>query len=190
MKKGIFIAVLGMATAVAAFGQGQIIFNNYVSSTQPTGVIYGNGPLAGELAGSEITGYLYFGASTDTTVTQLALVPGSATPVGAFAPSQSPGAPGTGAGIIEGATISVNSGTPGTFAFAIFASGTYLGVTYTGWSPIFVGATQATSLANVPNLPSGLLNANEIITSVPEPTTMALGGLGLAALVAFRRKQV
>ena len=28
------------------------------------------------------------------------------------------------------------------------------------------------------------------VSSVPEPTTIALAGLGLAALIAFRRKQV
>jgi hypothetical protein len=32
--------------------------------------------------------------------------------------------------------------------------------------------------------------AIELSLSVPEPTTMALGGLGLAALMFFRRKNV
>jgi hypothetical protein len=37
-------------------------------------------------------------------------------------------------------------------------------------------------MANIPG--------NTLTGSVPEPTTIALGGLGLAALMAFRRKQV
>src|SRR5271155_4002011 len=71
MKKSIFVAVLGTTFAMACYGQGTIQFGNYLTSTQTTGISFGNGPLAGQFAGSEISAVLLFGASTDTLISQL-----------------------------------------------------------------------------------------------------------------------
>jgi len=88
MKKSIFIAVLGMASAVASYGQGQINFGNYYAYDQTTGVMYATGASgganAGLFAGSEVSAILFSGASTDTLFSQLTAVPGSTTPIGAF----------------------------------------------------------------------------------------------------------
>jgi len=198
MKKSIFIAVLGAATAAASYGQGLINFGNYHSSTQVNGISYAGGSpggLAGLFAGPEITAYLLFGASTDTSVSQMTVVPGSATPLGFLAGSQIATAPGpvsSGAGQFGPTLVSVNGGVPGTFAFAIEATGTYQGHTYIGYSPIAIGATSASSLNPPANMPASLLDGSFTIatTVVPEPTTLALAGLGgLASLVALRRKQ-
>ena len=187
MKKSIFIAVLGVATAVAAYGQGQVNFSNYYASGQPTGIKYANGADAGMFVGSEMTATLLFGASTDTLISQLAVAPGSATAIGAFGPAV-PGANTLlGAGIVSGPTLTLGVGT---FAFAISVTGTFNSQVYNGVSGIFVGSTNPSNLLPPANLPNGLTHANILVSSVPEPTTMALGGLGLAALMLFRRKQV
>jgi hypothetical protein len=82
-------------------------------------------------------------------------------------------------------------GTPGsTYAFALEATGIYQGVSYTGFSSVFTGITQASSIVGIPDLPNGLFLGSFTVTAVPEPTTLALAGLGgLASLVALRRKQ-
>jgi hypothetical protein len=185
MKKSIFIAVLGLGFVVASYGQGNINFQNYYSSTQTTGVSYGSGPSAGLFAGPEISAILLYGASTDTSVSQMTPLASSSTPFGLGAATQ-PGAIGTGAGWFSGGTFLIPGAAGGTFTFAIEAIGTG----YIGYSSIFTGATQATSTSPVPNIPAGLEQSSFVVNPVPEPTTLALAGLGgLASLVAFRRKQ-
>jgi hypothetical protein len=197
MKRSILIGVLGVGSAVAAYGQGAVNFSNYYGgSTQTTGVIYGNGPAAGEGAGSEISVELYYGASTDTLISELTALASSITVVGTDAP-QGPSALGsvTGSGYFAAGSVVVPSigGTAvpgGTYAFAIKAFGTYDSVSYAGASGIFEGTTAAAENSPVPNLPTGLLEGNILVSSVvPEPTTLALGGLGLAGLLIARRKK-
>jgi hypothetical protein len=186
MKKSILIAVLGMSAAVVAYGQGQVNFSNYYASGQPTGIQYGNGSDVGQFVGSEMTATLLFGASTDTLISQLAAAPGSATAIGAFGATTPSANTFGGAGIVSGPTLTLGVGT---FAFAIEVTGTFNSQTYTGVSAIFVGSTNPSNLLPPANLPSGLTHANIFVTSVPEPTSMALGGLGLAALLVARRKK-
>jgi len=200
MKRSIFIAVLGIGSAVAAYGQGTVNFSNYYNSSQTTGVFYGNGPAEGEGVGPEISAILLVGASTDTAISQLTAVTysdvaGDSSPIAFGNGNSNVTGPGSvpssgGAGWFGGGAIPVGA-YGGTFAFAIEATGTYLGNVYTGYSPIAVGGNQASSQVGAPDLPATLLNGSfDVFTSVPEPTTLALAGLGgLASLIAFRRKQ-
>ena len=60
MKRSIFIAVLGvgMVSAVSSYGQGQVFFANYYSSTQTSGLTYAAGSpggIAGLGVGPEIS---------------------------------------------------------------------------------------------------------------------------------------
>jgi len=192
MKKSILIGLLGVGTAVVSYGQGQINFGNYYISTQTTGVTYANVVQAGAAAtlgvGPEISATLLWGASTDTAISQLTAI-GSSTIAFGLGVATVPGAFGTGAGWFDGGTLLINGGTPGTFAFAIQASGSYNGYSCIGDSAIVTAATQANPLAIVPNLPNSIHEGSFVINPVPEPTTIALAGLGGLALLMLRRKQ-
>ncbi|HEY1719403.1 MAG TPA: PEP-CTERM sorting domain-containing protein [Verrucomicrobiae bacterium] len=192
MKRSIFIAVLGMASAVVAYGQGKVNFSNYYSSTQPTGITFASGPAAGEGVGPQISVELLYGDSTDTTISQLTALASTITAAG-IGVASNPGAIGTGAGWFSGGAFvvpSIGAATAGgTYMFALEAFGTYNSVSYVGFSPIFSGTTAASSASPTPNLPNGLYQGSFTVAPVPEPTTLALAGLGGAALLALRRKK-
>jgi hypothetical protein len=213
MKKSIFAAVLGigMASAISSYGQGFIIFNNYVSSTQSSGITFAAGSpggIAGEGIPQGFTVTLLYGASTDTLISQL--VPlnysnggnSSPAPVGTDGTGTAT-TPGpilvspidSGAGIFDGGSVQIpltglNSFAAGsTLAIALEANGTWNGVTYSGFSALASITTSASSTANVPDLPASLQSGSFTVAPVPEPTTLALAGLGGAALLALRRKK-
>jgi hypothetical protein len=192
MKRNIFIAVLGMASAVVAYGQGKVNFDNYYSSTQSTGISYASGPDAGLFVGPEISVELLYGDSTDTTIAQLTPLASTITAAG-IGVATTPGAVGTGAGWFSGGAFvipSIGAATAGgVYEFALEAFGTLNSVSYIGYSSIFSGTTAATSGSPTPNLPNGLYQGSFTVAPVPEPTTLALAGLGGAALLGFRRKK-
>lgn len=178
-----------MGSMVAAYGQGYVNFSNYYSSSQTTGVIYGNGPDVGLGAGSEISVTLLYGAATDTLISQL--TPLSFTGSSGQSPIALSGNPGpvhgSGPGVFAGGIVNLPAG--GSYAFAVSATGTLGGNSYTGVSAIFTGSAVGPATP-VGNLPLGLQQSTILINAVPEPTTLALAGLGgLASLVALRRKK-
>jgi hypothetical protein len=192
MKKIVFIAVLGAASSLASYGQG-VLFNNYASSTQITGVSFADGPLAGQGVGSEFTVQMFFGPAGSSTTAALAPIAGTqafATSLG-YGPTQGgPIGGGDGSGWFGGAVATLPAYNT-TYAMAFFVTGTLNGVTYSGWSPIVDETSQAASASPIPQLTSALRLADFSVTGapVPEPTTLALAGLGLASLVALRRKK-
>jgi hypothetical protein len=204
MKKSVLIALFG-AASVVAYGQGNVVFSNYYSSQQVTGISYGNGPASGLGVGPEISVELLYGAATDTAISQLTALAISISPVGINGVT----GPGvfnyagynnaySGTGVFSAGNVLV-PGTPGsTYAFALYAFGNFTagpggnGI-YKGWSAIFTGTTQASAIVGAPTLPDGLRQAsftvNEIV-STPEPSSLALAGLGgFGMLMAFRRKK-
>jgi len=195
MKKSIFIAVLGLASAVVSYGQGFVNFANYVSSTQTFGVKYAGGPDSGLGVGPEMTAQLFFFDGTATQFSQLQPLTfssgGNSSPIAfGLGAASAPGAIGTGAGWFSGGKVLVPGTAGDTYTFAIVATGVLNGITYTGQSGMFSGTTQLNSTSPLPNLPAGLIQQNWTVTAVPEPTTLALAGLGgLASLVALRRKK-
>ena len=198
MKKSIVLAILGMAAGVtSSHAQGVVNFSNYYSGSAPT-VNYAavNVPAgkAGLQVGTEFNAELYYFLGTATSTTQLSADAASITPFG-VAPISYPAVDGQtsyGAGHWFGNS---NLPVPGSSASEVvtldvyaFNAATLGAATVAGSSGMFTialggGLIQAPSLkGNMPNF--------TVQNAVPEPTTLALGGLGLAALMLFRRKQV
>ena len=207
MKKSVLIALFGAASVAATYGQGYVLFGNYYNPYQTTGITYANGPAQGLGVGSEISVELFYGASADTLVSQLTGISGSIVAVGyngvTTPTALPPVGPYAGAGVFvgNGDTSVLIPGTPGsTYAFAIYAFGTYAGGpggngNYSGWSPIATGISQPGTLplGTAPSLPTALsqgsFTVSEVI-SVPDPSSLALAGLGgFGMLMAFRRKK-
>lgn len=218
MKKNTIIAALLLACAVGAFGQGQIIFGNRVGNVPANTVfapVYGVVPtrpstqLRGQantnggtidytgaplLTGTGFTAALFGGLApiTDETSPSLALVATAIfRPVGTLGgfiitpTGPAPGVPGVAGDSNDRATLQLrawdnNGGAIATWAAALanpqFAHGS--SALFTVQAPLGANNTAP------PNL-IGLTSFNLV---VPEPGVIALGVLGLGALLLRRRK--
>jgi hypothetical protein len=168
MKKTI-IAIAALLMTAAAYAQGTVNFANRISGVfdQPIGLTTDTTLGAGTIAG---------------TTAQLLLVNGtSVTPVGAA--FQFRGTSGALAKYFDGGSVEI----PGTSAGGTAT----LRVRIAG-----PGVQQQDSASFTQALGGGTLPAENMttfvgfnVTPVPEPTTIALGILGAAALVAARRRK-
>jgi hypothetical protein len=214
MKRNVIAAVLGAAglvgLATSSFGQGQIAFDTY-SSVGYYPVTYGaaaqtalglSGPSAGVNVDAEL-GYFVGALSANTVFT---LIPST---ISALNNVSGPESPGTGpnltgfirSGAVAGGIPGVTTaGAPVSFEILAWvasgagaAGGTYNSVGgYSGsfkWQDTFnaanIGSTAGAGFFQ-DLTGNAVLN---LVTPVPEPTTLALAGLGGAALLALRRKK-
>jgi len=209
MKKSLLLGILVLgAGAASSYAQGFINLDNYNSSVNPL-VTYGSGVFANGVSGalgtvgaglnSSWTAGLYYVVGTPS-ITDPA---GNGIPNGALAL-------GTGAAGTATAVFSTSSfGNLGEFAASSgfntggvlgdtvtveviaydTAAGSYANAAFRGHSAPFTIVTEAGNA-----LPPTSLVGNQMttfaVTAVPEPTTLALAGLGgLASLVMLRRKK-
>jgi len=194
MKKTVIIAVLGLAASVASsYAQGFIAFNSYVANAgagATTSFSFGS---SGFVPGS-FTAELFFALGTvSDPVTQSSATSVLTPPTGFTAiPSSIVNFDASGDGYFQGGTVTIPGYTSGAVSFQVVATGVVNGVTWYGRSGSFTESTIANSASapltsfgdNGTGLPSF------VVAPVPEPTTLALAGLGgLASLVALRRKQ-
>jgi PEP-CTERM motif len=194
MKKIIVASILGIAASTAmvtsSYGQGQLIFGNYSEGGAISApVTYASGGLA---VGSEFTAQLLYSATGTA---------GTFTPVvGATASFlATDGDTADGAGLFPAETATVLGYVSGNAFFEIEAynGSSYANSLITGISSVVELSTLATAANTLPQ--GSMLSDNTAaivpltsftVASVPEPTTLALAGLGgLASLVAFRRKK-
>jgi len=204
MKKTILLAAM-LAATVSVYGQGSFIFDNLSQSNgvvpvsitaNPAGAHPGEGA-AGAFIGSSYTASLFY--ETGTVGSQAAfdagspiLFPGADT---AFIGTTG-GSPTTdGAGLFGGG-IQTLPGVTGTISVEVRAWWNGNGVTsyaqslaggYNVGESIPVSVVLATGAAQ-PQALEGLQSFT-VVGVVPEPTTLALCGLGAASLLLFRRKK-
>jgi len=190
MKKTIVLAALGMtASAVTAFGQGSVIFSSYAANNTLGAYTYLIGSTTAIPDGFHADLYDAVGTVSDPVNTALGssvtAIPVGLTDLGVL------GVTYTGGFFNDPNPVTTATSGVITFEVVAFNGSTYANSTIRGRS----GSFTMNSLAASPSPLNGLGDNGQpfptmYVASVPEPTTLALAGLGgLASLVALRRKQ-
>ncbi len=201
MKKSIVMAVLGMtAAAASSYGQGSVVFSSYIANGlvgAPTDFF--NGPDAGTAVGIPFVAQLYYALGTvadpvnDSLASSIMSPVTGLTAIGSTAALDNSGAAisSQGLGYFDGPSISIPGYTSGAVTFEIVVSGSLDGQSYVGRSGSWVESSIPANPLPAGNFgDNGVMPSSFVATVVPEPTTLALAGLGgLASLVALRRKQ-
>jgi hypothetical protein len=179
MKKILATLTVAVVVAGSALGQGQVTMANNASSL----ITYLGSPVA--------IGSSFFQLTYSSTT---GLPDGTLTPIGSVA-----GTSTVIAGRIANTTTAANSLTPGaSYTFQILG---WQGASYTtyaqaaaagapvGFSTQFLSATSANASPPPTAVSLAGLYAGFALVPIPEPATMALAGLGAAALLIFRRRK-
>jgi|TARA_B100001250_G_scaffold39892_2_gene31717 hypothetical protein len=166
MKK-IVLLFASTLIATSAFAQGTINFTNMKPSKQ----------IITDAAGAKVEGgwaQLYAGKTADS----LAAV---GSPVAFYT--------GTKAGYFKGGVVDAGFNGAGFFQVAAWkGADSYAAATESGMSNV-IGLTPGDSTASPPGLPKDLVGLEAFsLTVIPEPGTIALAVLGLAAFFVRRRK--
>jgi len=200
MKKSLILSVLGLAAVAAnTYGQGSIAFNTYnANSNSGIQTTYGAGTGFSGGIGSTFTGELLWSsvAIADTATTGPVVAGSSLTPgwtVGATYTFATPGNIPAGY-IVDPSNLNIAAavGTALYFEVVAFTGAQYAtSGGFAGHSAAFTGTlVTGTTLPSADQINNLTPFSVFTVTSVPEPTTLALAGLGgLASLVALRRKQ-
>ena len=180
--------VVASALAVSAFGQGQINLNN-------RGLALVNDASGKPLTGTTFVAQVWYGASASTLTSSFAPSPfraSTTTYPGSWNPAAAggPGAIATLTGFAPGSTVTMQVAVWDSALAGVGAAQALSKTAGTGLSQTFTYAIPADPLA-IPGGMEGLQSFNLVAGGapvVPEPTTIALGALGAAALLLRRRK--
>jgi hypothetical protein len=208
MKK-LLLTSFGLALATVAFGQGTVRFSNVSAdlSSPPDRLVRFGTNLATQGAWTTNSGpvvnwgshsyraQLYYGAST---ATEGQLIPLTAAPA-LFRSSTTTAEPGTWApgnrtfvGFDTGATVNIQVRVWDNFYGSTFELGSANGdpANLIGRSGIFQYTIPTDPLASPAAfvLTGFGVSGPFVLVPVPEPTTLALAGLGIAGLLIFRRR--
>jgi len=169
------IAVAALMVSIAAYGQGQFVFNNRIPpDIDAKFKLQTDTGTTSSLLGTAYTVQL-LGGPTGTS-------PANLTPL-ATTDFRS----GAAAGYVNGLTVTVPSVAGGKAADILLR--VFAGSSATG-SPLGTFGPYTVTVQEAPNPPLNLaLGTNPLIVTVPEPATLALGALGLGALLAIRRRK-
>ncbi|HEV2437656.1 MAG TPA: PEP-CTERM sorting domain-containing protein [Verrucomicrobiae bacterium] len=208
MKKSILLGIVALGAAAAtSYGQGYITLDNYASAgtlvtygdalTPANGVSGAMGGIGSPLSSAWTVGLYFVGgtsglvqaAGSDMPDASLALGTGlgSTAQVAGSSVFGNPGYFNSPTAFNSGSTLNTTI----TLEVVVYdtAGGSYANAQYRGHSHAFamptVGATSGSPSFTGANGMGGI----EVFQVIPEPTTMALGGLGLAALMLVRRKK-
>jgi len=198
MKKTLLTLALVAVTA-ASFAQGKISMLNDASRAVTWGTAQniksGDSALAGLAVansgpGATLLVDLYGGASAGTMILQTTTTISAA--AGLFGPINF-SSPNVAGGTVGTFQIKIRENTYATAELAQASTGPSAG--YYGFSPIFTFKPSSTiafnSIINAGGTALSTWGAGPIlvVANVPEPTSMALAGIGAASLVIFRRRK-
>jgi hypothetical protein len=178
--------VAASALAVSAFGQGQINLNN-------RGLALVNDAAGAPLTGTSFVAQVWYGASASTINQSFAPSPfrvSTTSSPGSWNPAAAggPGAIGTLTGFAPGSTVTLQVAVWDSSIAGVGAAQALAKAPGTGLSETFTYAIPTDPLA----IPGGMENLKSFNlvggAVIPEPTTIALGALGAAALLWRRRK--
>lgn len=186
MKKILIASIIGIAAVVSTYGQGSILFESYGYTTDAK-VTYGANTdgAVGTGIGSAYNAALLYGFGDISDPGSLTLLPGvTATfnsgivPAGYFVYAGSAGATITIPGYVSG---------PVTFQVIAFNGPDFNSSSIRGASSLFTVAGLATGQSPADEFGPALQGFS--VVPVPEPTTFALAGLGIASMLIFRRRK-
>jgi len=176
MKK-LIIALAALMVSIAAYGQGQFVFNNRIGTEVTARFITSSDPANGssssigspdwsvKLTGGPVGGTL---VALDPATTGFRGAPGST--AAGYVTGITPTVPGVAAGGTASVLVTVLGPNSVSKAFGPYTVANLGGGTITP-----------------PNLQLG--TSPLVVNIVPEPATLALGALGLGALLAIRRRK-
>jgi hypothetical protein len=170
MKK-LMIAVAALMVSIAAYGQGQFIFNNRSLPDVNAPFVTDTGV---KLSGTDYTVQLLGGAQGTAVGSLVAL-------------GTTNFRTGTGAGYVNALSPvvpGVSGGKNADILLQVFAGATATGAPLSTFGPYSVALAEAPATP----VPLALGLSPLVVTTIPEPATLALGVLGLGALLAIRRR--
>jgi len=196
MKKTLVSAILGLAAIASVQAQGNINLYNYTSlGAVANPIVYGvgsGGTLGAGVSAGGFTVGMYIAAGNIATAVNssftgsndavtgmtLATGTGATTPLGDFDPGEYSAASEYSTGLGAAATVTV--------VVVAYNGASYASSNIRGHSQAFtMTTTGGTEFA--PN--TGSFMNGFAVSLVPEPSTFALAGLGLASLLIFRRRK-
>lgn len=188
MRKDLILAVLGMALVTSvSYGQGYVLFSSYVANN----TVGATTTVFGHLVDSSFKAQLYYAYGTVVDAVDISSLSSvSSLPTGLTLLNGVVATYATGvatAGYFNYGNVQIPGYTSGPISFEVVAynGSDYATSTIRGRSGAFTMAGIATG-ANPPDFLDGMPN---IVIGVPEPTTIALTGLGLASLALIRRRK-
>jgi hypothetical protein len=197
MKRALIGTILGLAASVASsYGQATYLFDTYLPLAEPTGP---SGQIMwGAVAPDSLAGTL--SSSDQNLVANLLWQIGTASGIANTSPVQvdqyglitDAYSPNAGVGTTEVSFAPGYAGAAITFTIQVWQTG----VGITGFADaVYKGSETFTDPGITPGSgyskfdPSTFPDASITVTGVPEPTTMALLGLGVAGLLIIRKRQ-
>jgi len=199
MKKTLVAAILGLAATASVMAQGRIVLDNYTSGVAPYATItYGansGGTLnTAVLSTAGFTVGIYY-SLTSATFTDPS---GTAVPGGTFVLATGTGSTAAisadGPGLVNNTadlSITPNLGVTAWFVLVAYKGGTTYAdplSTIRGHSAVFTVVPNNSFGGGTPIGPA-MAGLGFQVIGVPEPSTFALAGVGLAGLLIFRRRK-